>query len=163
MNIDEINDHFEIERLMIKYVEAIDNKDWNMLDEVFTEQAFLDYESSGGPEGKGDYPTIKKWLQKNLSMFPMTQHMIGKSFIEYHGDSAKCRTMFHNPVGVPINADGVYDPEGESLHVLSLEDGTTIFVSKLKKAGVSKRKLRNRLTCKDRSLLCNNFKLVNVA
>ena len=22
---------------------------------------------------------------KNLSMFPMTQHMIGKSFIEYHG------------------------------------------------------------------------------
>ena len=111
MNIDEINDHFEIERLMIKYVEAIDNKDWNMLDEVFTEQAFLDYESSGGPEGKGDYPTIKKWLQKNLSMFPMTQHMIGKSFIEYHGDSAKCRTMFHNPVGVPINADGVYDPE----------------------------------------------------
>ena len=88
MNIDEINDHFEIERLMIKYVEAIDNKDWNMLDEVFTEQAFLDYESSGGPEGKGDYPTIKKWLQKNLSMFPMTQHMIGKSFIEYHGDSA---------------------------------------------------------------------------
>ena len=76
MNIDEINDHFEIERLMIKYVEAIDNKDWNMLDEVFTEQAFLDYESSGGPEGKGDYPTIKKWLQKNLSMFPMTQHMI---------------------------------------------------------------------------------------
>ena len=50
-------------------------------------------------------------------MFPMTQHMIGKSFIEYHGDSAKCRTMFHNPVGVPINADGVYDPEGESLHV----------------------------------------------
>ena len=117
MNIDEINDHFEIERLMIKYVEAIDNKDWNMLDEVFTEQAFLDYESSGGPEGKGDYPTIKKWLQKNLSMFPMTQHMIGKSFIEYHGDSAKCRTMFHNPVGVPINADGVYDPEGESLHV----------------------------------------------
>ena len=43
MNIDEINDHFEIERLMIKYVEAIDNKNWNMLDEVFTEQAFLDY------------------------------------------------------------------------------------------------------------------------
>ena len=52
MNIDEINDHFEIERLMTKYVEAIDNKDWNMLDEVFTEGAFLDYESSGGPDGK---------------------------------------------------------------------------------------------------------------
>ncbi|GIS55395.1 MAG: hypothetical protein Ct9H90mP30_0800 [Actinomycetota bacterium] len=55
---------------MTKYVEAIDNKDWNMLDEVFTEGAFLDYESSGGPDGKGDSPTIKKWLQKNLSIFP---------------------------------------------------------------------------------------------
>ena len=67
--------------------------------------------------------------------------MIGKSFIEYHGDSAKCRTMFHNPVGVPINADGVYDPEEKVSTFLSLEDGTTIFVSKPKKAGVSKRKI----------------------
>ena len=25
--------------------------------------------------------------------------------------------MFHNPVGVPINADGFYDPKGENLHV----------------------------------------------
>ncbi|GIS55396.1 MAG: hypothetical protein Ct9H90mP30_0810 [Actinomycetota bacterium] len=53
----------------------------------------------------------------------MTQHMIGKSFIEYHGDSAKCRTMFHNPVGVPINADGFYDPREKTSTYLSSEDG----------------------------------------
>ena len=87
--------------------------------------------------------------------------MIGKSFIEYHGDSAKCRTMFHNPVGVPINADGVYDPEEKVSTFLSLEDGTTIFGNPTK-AGVSKRKLRNRLTCKDLSPLCNSLNLVNV-
>ena len=117
MDADEINDHFEIEQLMVKYVEAIDSKDWDLLDDVFTGNAFLNYESSGGPEGKGDYPTIKKWLQKNLAMFPMTQHMIGKSIIEYHRDSAKCRTIFHNPVGVPVNTEGLYDPDGEKLHI----------------------------------------------
>ena len=62
MNIDEINDHFEIERLMTKYVEAIDNKDWNMLDEVFTER-FLDYESSGGLMGKG-YPLSRNGFRR---------------------------------------------------------------------------------------------------
>ena len=90
---------------MTKYVEAIDNKDWNMLDEVFTEGAFLDYESSGGPEGKAT-THYQEMASEEFIYVPMTQHMIGKSFIEYHGDSAKCRTMFHNPVGVPINADG---------------------------------------------------------
>jgi hypothetical protein len=117
MNIDEITDRFELEQLMTKYVEAIDSKDWDMLDEVFTEDAILDYESSGGPDGKGDYPTIKKWLQENLAMFPMTQHLIGKSSIEYYGDSAKCKTIFHNPVGVPVNVDGIYDPQGDKLHI----------------------------------------------
>ena len=48
MNLDEISDNLEIERLMAKYVDAIDGKDWDLLDEVFTDDAYLDYESSGG-------------------------------------------------------------------------------------------------------------------
>ncbi|MEG3586278.1 MAG: nuclear transport factor 2 family protein [Actinomycetota bacterium] len=117
MNIEEISDHLEIERLMVKYVDAIDTKSWELLDEVFTSDAFLDYESSGGPDGKGDYQTVKKWLQENLAMFPMTQHMIGKTSIDYHGDSANCRTIFYNPMGVPVNADGIFDPSGDGLHI----------------------------------------------
>ena len=54
MDIAEISDRLEIEQLMALYVEAIDSKDWDLLDNVFTADAHLDYESSGGPEGKGE-------------------------------------------------------------------------------------------------------------
>lgn len=117
MDIDEISDRLEIEQLMVKYVDAIDEKNWELLDDVFTDDAFLDYESSGGPDGKGDYKTVKTWLQDNLAMFPMTQHMIGKTSVDYHGDSANCRTIFYNPMGVPVNSDGIYDPNGDGLHI----------------------------------------------
>ncbi|MEC7923594.1 MAG: nuclear transport factor 2 family protein [Actinomycetota bacterium] len=117
MDITEISDRLEIEQLVARYVEAIDSKDWDLLDTVFTENALLDYESSGGPAGKGEYPAIKTWLQENLAIFPMTQHMVGKSLVEIDGDTASCRTIFYNPMGVPVNATGVYDPSGEELHI----------------------------------------------
>ncbi|MCH1512004.1 MAG: nuclear transport factor 2 family protein [Acidimicrobiales bacterium] len=117
MDIEEISDRLEIEQLMVRYVDAIDSKDWDLLDTVFTKDAFLDYESSGGPEGKGNYPEVKSWLKTSLAIFPMTQHMIGKSSITFEGDTAHCRTIFYNPMGIPINATGIYDPEGEGLHI----------------------------------------------
>mgnify|MGYP001164365827 FL=1 len=117
MNLDEISDNLEIERLMAKYVDAIDGKDWDLLDEVFTDDAYLDYESSGGPDGKGEYLKVKKWLQESLAIFPMTQHMVGKTSIDYDGESAKCKTIFHNPMGAPVNSDGFFDPDRDQLHI----------------------------------------------
>lgn len=117
MDITEIADRLELDQLMVRYVEAIDTQDWDMLDTVFTPDAHLDYSSSGGDEGRGDYPTIRAWLEKSLTMFPMTQHLIGKSLVEIEGDRARCRTIFHNPMGVPVNDDGIYDATGSGLHV----------------------------------------------
>ena len=28
-----------------------------------------------------------------------------------------CRTIFHNPGGVPVNTEGLYDPDGEKHHI----------------------------------------------
>lgn len=120
MDIQEISDRLALGQLMVEYVEAIDAKDWDALDAVFTPDAHLDYESSGGPEGKGDYPTIRAWLQKSLAMFPMTQHLIGQSRITIDGDTAQCRTMFNNPMGVPVNDDGIYDESGTGLHIFTV-------------------------------------------
>ena len=39
MDITEISDRLEIEQLMVRYIEAIDSKDWGLLDSVFTEDA----------------------------------------------------------------------------------------------------------------------------
>lgn len=120
MDLQEISDRLELGQLMVRYVDAIDRKDWVALDGVFTADAHLDYESSGGPEGKGDYPTIRGWLEKNLAMFPMTQHVLGQSLITIDGDTAQCRTLFHNPMGVPVNDDGIYDAEGKGLHIFTV-------------------------------------------
>ena len=113
----EIADRLEIQQLMVRYVDAIDTKDWDLLDEVFTPDARLDYVSSGGPDAAGDYPTMKTWLQENLAIFPMTQHLLGLPAIVVDGDVATCRTSFHNPMGVPVDGSGVYATEGSGLHV----------------------------------------------
>lgn len=113
----QLADRFAIDDLMVRYIEAIDNKDWDLLDTVFTPDAVLDYSTSGGPDAKGAYPEIKQWLQGALAAFPLTQHMIGKSKIELEGDTAKCRTIFHNPMVLPVNSEGNYDPDGSGQSV----------------------------------------------
>lgn len=119
MEAQEVADRVAIDQLMVSYAEAIDKKDWDRLDTVFTADAHLDYTSSapGDAEAVGTYADVKKWLQKSLAIFPMTQHMIGKSDMAITGDTAECRTIFHNPMGVPINDDGAFDMEGKGLHV----------------------------------------------
>ena len=116
MDIGEIADRLEIEQLIVRYTVAIDRKDWNLLDTVFAPDAILDYESSA-PDAKGPYPKMRAWLEQALAMFPMTQHLVGKSYVELDGDRAVCHTLFHNPMGMPVDADGYYDPAGTSLHV----------------------------------------------
>jgi hypothetical protein len=54
MSIEEISDRLEIQALLTRYTIAIDTHDWELLDTVFTPDAWIDYESSGGT--KGNYP-----------------------------------------------------------------------------------------------------------
>ena len=70
-SLQEISDRLEINDLLSRYTFAIDNKDFDALDAVFTPDATIDYTTSGGIKGR--YPEVKAWLAKALSMFPMTQ------------------------------------------------------------------------------------------
>ena len=110
------DDRFAIEDLLQRYTTAIDDKDWDLLDTVFTPDAVLDYTTSGGPEGP--YPDVKAWLQQALAPFQMTQHMIGKStFTVESADEVRCRSIFHNPMGALVNDAGDVDPNGSRLHI----------------------------------------------
>jgi len=122
MDIQEISDRMEIEQLIVRYTVAIDRKDWDLLDTVFTTDAFLDYSSSGGPAAKGSYPAMKAWLQNALAMFPMTQHLVGKSLVDLDsgGDTAHCTTLFHNPMGVPTDSEGFFEAAGTSQHIFTV-------------------------------------------
>ena len=105
LSLEQISDRIEIDDLLIRYTVAIDTKDWELLDTVFTPDAKVDYTTSG--DIKGDYPEVRAWLAKVLSSFKMTQHLIGNSVVEIEGDTAKARTMVFNPMGTDDGGGGL--------------------------------------------------------
>ncbi|MEC7091299.1 MAG: nuclear transport factor 2 family protein, partial [Pseudomonadota bacterium] len=44
----ELSDRMEIQNILALYCEAIDNRDWEALDNFFTEDAIIDYTATGG-------------------------------------------------------------------------------------------------------------------
>src|SRR3990167_8727397 len=94
----EISDRFEIMDVLTDYCTAIDNKDIDALDLIFTEDARIDYSKAGGPNA--DLKTIKKFLAENLGDLPC-QHMVSNYKIRIQGDRADVRCLCHNPLELP--------------------------------------------------------------
>jgi hypothetical protein len=103
MSLQEISDRLEIQDLFARYSFAIDERDWDALDRVFTPDAWIDYTESGGE--KGGYPQMKRWLALALKRFPTYQHLAATSRIDLDGDTATSRTILFNPMVHPA-ADG---------------------------------------------------------
>ena len=96
LSLQDISDRIEINDLLIRYSKAIDQKDWKLLDTVFTPDAEVDYVSSGGI--KGSYPEARAWLEKALAIFPITVHFVTNSEVTLAGDRASARTAVYNPM-----------------------------------------------------------------
>ncbi len=103
LSIQEMSDRLEIQDLMVHYSHAVDTRDWDRLDEIFTADAFIDYTAMGGPAG--DLAATKKFLADVMPNFLAFQHLISNSSIIVDGDVATARTMCHNPMTV-AGADG---------------------------------------------------------
>jgi hypothetical protein len=99
---EEVAHRLAIHDLLRTYGWAIDEQDWDLLDTVFTPDAFLDYTSNPGGFA-GPYPEAKAWLQSVLPYFPHTQHMMSNTLITFDGAGsmtrATAKTMVHNPQG----------------------------------------------------------------
>jgi 3-phenylpropionate/cinnamic acid dioxygenase small subunit len=94
--LEELLDRVEIDDLLTRYANALDTKDFDLLDEVFTPDAHLDYTSAGGIAG--DFPTVKAWLAEVLPHFPQYQHLIGNRKITVDGDRATLVSVLFNPM-----------------------------------------------------------------
>jgi hypothetical protein len=103
MSLQEISDRLEIQDLLARYSFAIDDSNFDALDDVFTPDATIDYAETGG--AKGSYPQIKAWLKIALSRFEKYQHMVATQQLTLDGDKAKSRTILFNPM--------TYNPEGK--------------------------------------------------
>ena len=94
-----ISDRMEIEDLLVRYCDAIDQQHFDDLDNVFTPDAKIDYSAMGG--ASGSYPEVKAFLQSALPAFVDYFHMLGNIRLKLDGDRATGRVMCFNPMGVP--------------------------------------------------------------
>ena len=96
MPMQEMSDRLEIQDLLARYSHAIDGREWDALDDVFTPDAHIDYTAAGGAAGL--YPEIKEWLASVLPAFAVTQHLAATTRLDLHGDTADARTILFNPM-----------------------------------------------------------------
>lgn len=98
MSLEEMSDRLEIQDLFARYSFAIDDRDWDALDDVFTPDASIDYTAAGGV--RGTLPQIKLWLAQVMARFSGYQHMVATTKLKLAGDSATSRTILFNPMVV---------------------------------------------------------------
>ena len=92
----ELSDRFEIQELLADYSHAIDTQDFDLLDEIFTTDAIIDYTAVGG--AKGNVAETKAYLARALEKFSGMQHMLGLPQITLTGDEGSARTICFNPM-----------------------------------------------------------------
>jgi 3-phenylpropionate/cinnamic acid dioxygenase small subunit len=96
MSLQEMSDRLEIQDLFARYSFAIDDRNFDALDEVFTSDASIDYTETGG--ARGTVAQIKKWLPTAMERFPKFQHMVATTELKLEGDRAAARTILFNPM-----------------------------------------------------------------
>lgn len=99
----EISDRLEIQDLLARYCDAVDRQDWDAFERVFTADAYIDYSAMGG--SSGDLATTKKFLADTMPMFASTQHLIGSTVLDIEGDTARARSICHNPMLLTAASD----------------------------------------------------------
>ncbi len=99
----QVLDRLEIQDLMHRYSHMVDQRQWELMDEVFAPGATIDYESTGGQ--RGDYRPTLEWLDRALEPWPLNLHFITNLVVELDGDRARSRCYFHAPMG-RVEEDG---------------------------------------------------------
>ncbi|MCV7228671.1 nuclear transport factor 2 family protein [Mycolicibacterium komossense] len=109
LSLQEISDRMEIQQLLVDYSTAIDQRRFDDLDNVFTDDAYIDYRAMGGIDGH--FPEVKAWLAEVLPNFPAYSHMLGNLSIRFVGDTAcpetaKSRVICFNPMVLDAGKEG---------------------------------------------------------
>ena len=100
LSLQQISDRLEIQQLFTDYATAIDSKSFDLLDAIFTPDAYIDYRAMGGIDGR--YPEIKAWLSQVLPKFPNYFHMVGNAALKIDGDRASSTIICFNPMQIDL-------------------------------------------------------------
>ncbi len=122
-------DRLELVELLHRYAWAIDSGDWDLLAQVFTEDAEADFSSVGeyvdaDARARGR-DSIVAWLRGALEPFPDVLHFLSNALVDVEGDTARTRTymhVLHMPMGGIYHGEAVRTPSGWRLRRLRLEE-----------------------------------------
>ena len=96
MDIKEISDRLELEKLVTDYATAVDGRNFHEFNNLFTQDAYIDYTAVGGIAG--NLQEIIKYLETALDHFPNYQHLISNISLILDGNLASGKVMCFNPM-----------------------------------------------------------------
>ena len=82
LNLEQMLEEARIQRVLVRYAQALDERDWAALDQVFTDDARVRYESIGEFNGRARIVDV---VRDALAPCGRTQHLIGNIWVEFTG------------------------------------------------------------------------------
>ncbi|MDA9610337.1 nuclear transport factor 2 family protein [Pseudomonadota bacterium] len=101
MDIKEISDRLELEKLVTDYATAVDTRNFNEFNNLFTADAIIDYTAVGGISG--NLKEIIVYLETALDFFPNYQHFISNISLTITDNNATGKVMCFNPMQTKEN------------------------------------------------------------
>ena len=101
MDIKEISDRLELEKLVTDYATAVDTRNFTEFNNLFTADAIIDYTAVGGISG--NLKEIIVYLETALDFFPNYQHFISNISLNITGNNATGKVMCFNPMQTKEN------------------------------------------------------------
>ena len=104
-------DRAEITDLLTRYTRAVDTGQVDGFDQVFTDDATIDYTASGG--ASGPVAEVKAWMANEaIPLFAQTQHLVGQVEIDQaRDDEAHVTAYFWNPIRIQLPDAEPFDME----------------------------------------------------
>ena len=98
LSLQEISDRLEIQELIARYSYALDSRDFDALDDLFTPDAILDYRATGAI--RGSLEEMKAFVTDAFTMFDATQHLTTQTTLRFDadGNTAYGKSACHNPM-----------------------------------------------------------------
>jgi hypothetical protein len=108
LSLQQISDRLLIQDLLVEEAAAIDERDWDRWQAVYTEDARIDWSGNRGAEGTPR--EVRAWAESVLSTanfpYPQYQHYCTNFQIRVEGDRATARHLQIIPISVPAAGGG---------------------------------------------------------
>lgn len=86
-----LSDHIEIAQLVQRYGKALDEKNYALLDSIFTPGAVTNYDL-GALGNRTTYPQMRVLFERFNAVFSFTSHLLSAPLVELRGDEATSET-----------------------------------------------------------------------